>query len=299
MVNGCGTFCPPTAIVGGACGGSPGICGCGGGAGCVRQSPPGAVPAEHRQVARRGRVIVGAIDPPPAGNGRTPSHGYRRSIAGGWLVAASLPSKQSPPCDGRPQCEVGLAAASHDVAPDDVVRGHPQVAVEDRHHDHAVGRGVLDDVVRDKVVAATRHGDAHPERGVRERLRRCVRVAVVVDVVAGDHRVALRRPELAVQRVGNDPGEVVVPVAVHDREVAAGVRAGEPRGVVGRLHVGDHGVARVASARWRSRSRGARSRRNGRSVRRPSRRRRSRSRRRRTRSGTSRCSRGRRSTRSR
>jgi hypothetical protein len=148
---------------------------------------------------------------------------------------------------GRPQCEVGLAAAAHHVATDDVVRGDPQVAVDDRHHDHAVGRGVLDDVVRDKVVAATRHGDAHPERGVRERLRRCIRVAVVVDVVAGITASCCGGPSSLSSVLGTIPARLSCQ-SLFTIARSPPALVPEIRGGVGRLHVGDHGMAQVASA---------------------------------------------------
>ena len=49
---------------------------------------------------RERTFAVGAMLPPPPGNGRGPSHGNRSSAAGGWLVEESLSSKQSPPADG-------------------------------------------------------------------------------------------------------------------------------------------------------------------------------------------------------
>src|SRR4051794_41955383 len=95
MVYGGGTFWPPTAMIGGAFTGSPSICDCGGGAGCERQSPPGAVPP----VTAKYRVsveMVSAIEPPPAGERGKAPHRNRRSIAGGGARAASLPAKQAP-----------------------------------------------------------------------------------------------------------------------------------------------------------------------------------------------------------
>ena len=38
--------------------------------------------------------------------------------------------------------------------------GHPQVRVEDRHDEDAVGPGVLDQVLADEVVASAGHEDA-------------------------------------------------------------------------------------------------------------------------------------------
>src|SRR4051812_49976279 len=101
MVYGGGTFWPPTAMIGGAFTGSPSICDCGGGAGCERQSPPGAVPP----VTAKYRVsveMVSAIEPPPAGDGRRAPHGYKRSVAGGWVVGAAVPAEQSPLPPGAP-----------------------------------------------------------------------------------------------------------------------------------------------------------------------------------------------------
>ncbi len=67
-----------------------------------------------------------------------------------------------------------------------------------------------------------------------------------MDVVPGDQHVALRRVRLGVQRVRHDAGHVVAPLAVHDRQVAAGVRPGVPHGVVLRERIGDQRVARIA-----------------------------------------------------
>jgi hypothetical protein len=66
--------------------------------------------------------------------------------------------------------------------------------------------------------------------------------------VPGDHHLALRRVSFRVERVRHDAREVVSPLAVHDREVAARVRAAEPERIVLGEHVADHGVTREALA---------------------------------------------------
>ena len=45
-------------------------------------------------------LAVGPMLPPPPGKGRNPLQGKRSSTAAGWLVVASLPSKQSSPAEG-------------------------------------------------------------------------------------------------------------------------------------------------------------------------------------------------------
>src|SRR4029079_17106505 len=94
IVKRCGTLCPPTAMIGGASTGSPCICSCaGGGDASIEGRGPLAASATA--------AIVGANDPPALAN-RRPSQGKRSCAAGGWLVVASLPEKQSPPPAGAP-----------------------------------------------------------------------------------------------------------------------------------------------------------------------------------------------------
>src|SRR5262245_43623918 len=72
--DGCGTLSPGIARVGGAAAGSPGMPGCGGGAPPPPNVPWGNVPSRASRY-RLSASRVGAIDPPPAGNGRHPVHG--------------------------------------------------------------------------------------------------------------------------------------------------------------------------------------------------------------------------------
>ena len=102
---------------------------------------------------------------------------------------------------------------------------------------------ILDQVPGDHVVEPTRHDDAHPERRIGEREGRCGEVVVVVDVVPGDQEAPLGSALDGVHRVRHDPGHVVRPLAVHDRD-PFGVGPAEARGVVLADDGADHRMAR-------------------------------------------------------
>ena len=187
---------------------------------------------------------MGAMLPPPRER-PGPSHGNRSSAAGGWLVEESLSSKQSPPAEGAASAS-RLGRSCERRCPDLVPAGRPEVRVHDGDHRDAVCRLILHEVPDDAVASAARHDDAHAVGDVPVLLRVHGRRVVVVDVIARDDDVFLRRERLRVEGVRHDPTQVLSPLAVHDREVPTRVRPRIAEGVVFGEHVGDDGVARLA-----------------------------------------------------
>ena len=115
--------------LGGAVTGSSGMsAGCAADPAAFASPRAGTVPSSE-SMNRARTLAVGAMLPPPAGNGRTPAHGNRSSIAGGWLVDESLLAKQSPPADGAPSAR-SAGRSSNEVVADLVAAGRPEVRVE-------------------------------------------------------------------------------------------------------------------------------------------------------------------------
>ena len=198
------------------------------------------------RTGRAGPSVAAGSPPPPI----RASQAANVSIAGGRLVVKTLPAKQSP-LHGRRARGPGPRGRSRvtSLALDDVAVGQPQVGVEVRQDRDAEDRVALDEVVRDHVVATAGDQDADAEGRVLEVLEGCVRGRVVVDPVPGDERPRAGAPGAPSRACwGRCPPLLSRPLAVHDREVAAGVRARVAERVVHRDDVADDGVARLALA---------------------------------------------------
>ena len=199
----------------------------------------------HCELAEVGYAVVLECDGLTLAGGDRLDVGGDRGLEG---VVAEAVSERSGRRVPDHQEQVVRAAIDH-VVFDGVAFGQPEVLV-DEHSEGDAGKAVVgDQVAGDQVVVASGDHDSAAEADVPVgALARCVLVAVVVDVVADDHDVALGRQFLAVEGVGHHADPVAGPLGVLDDEVAAGVGARIPEGVVLGYHVADHGVARVALA---------------------------------------------------
>ena len=199
----------------------------------------------HFELTEVGYAVVLECD------GLTLAGGDRLDVGGdrGLERVAGEAVAEWPDCRVPDHQEQVVRAAADHVVFDGVAFGQPEVLVDEHSEGDACEAVVCDQVAGDEVVVASGDHDSATEADVPVgALARCVLVAVVVDVVADDHDVALGRQFLAVEGVGHHADPVAGPLGVLDDEVAAGVGARIPEGVVLGYHVADHGVARVALA---------------------------------------------------
>ena len=104
--------------------------------------------------------------------------------------------------------QVRPARAVHVVVADLVALREPDALVGGGEEGDAEGLVVLDEVLRDQVLAPPVHHDADPVRRVLQVERRGADVVVVVHPVAGDQGVALRRELLGVEGVRTMPARL-------------------------------------------------------------------------------------------
>ena len=193
------------------------------------------------------RFTVGARSPPPNERERRAVACLEQLDRGRSARRVLVPGEAIAARGRRAERQVGAAASARTtLSRTSLSRGRPQVRVEVRHQRDAVRGLVLYQVAR-RPSSRCRRRSGCPTRTSGTPGPSCRRSSSCCR--ARSCRRSTRRAAAASASESSVFGTIppcCPPLAVHDRQVAAGVRPAVAHRVVLREEVGDHRVARVA-----------------------------------------------------